>query len=515
MSDRIIQGFSEMKNIYLTQILNESKDEECDDYGEKYEGNYKKRGKKSKDYDGDGEIEDEADEYAGVKDKAIRRAMERDDEDEDEDEKPRRKRHSRRSKKHEDDEDEMTNESFSNWRDDLYEVISTLQNEPKLKDIDNEQITEKPVKNKVIINPSVTERFSLMNAIGELGGTVMSLTEEDDYLYEAIDLATEYFLNEGLDAQDVQDIIDEVGVESFTEWVMNLDDNILTEARAARRQKPKSDGLTPQQRYEQEKAKIEAREAAKKKPSKPAKSIVSSKGGALVHVPQQTRRQEVAQRLARASRGEVSDRGKGNRPSLPASPDKSVKPKNKGVFDVVASAVSKGLERDKAARAKAQDLASQTVSTARRAGEIAQHFGSSMREPFEKTKAGRNTQAFLIRGLRGATRGARDIAAREIARRRVANEEFENWVEYLLDEGYDLSDWTWDNLYEEYEFLTEKAVSEQQQKLFGLALSVKRGQTSRSEVSKEVLNIVDTMSTAEIRKFAGTKHKGLPYSKEQ
>jgi cytidylate kinase len=54
------------------------------------------------------------------------------------------------------------------------------------------------------------------------------------------------------------------------------------------------------------------------------------------------------------------------------------------------------------------------------------------------------------------------------------------------------------------------ATSQQQQKLFGLALSVKRGETSRSEVSDEVLNIVDTMSEKKIKDFAETSHKGLP-----
>ena len=58
--------------------------------------------------------------------------------------------------------------------------------------------------------------------------------------------------------------------------------------------------------------------------------------------------------------------------------------------------------------------------------------------------------------------------------------------------------------------LQEKAESEQQQKLFGLALSVKRGQTPRSEVSAEVLKIVDSMSEKEIRKYAKTKHEGIP-----
>jgi len=63
--------------------------------------------------------------------------------------------------------------------------------------------------------------------------------------------------------------------------------------------------------------------------------------------------------------------------------------------------------------------------------------------------------------------------------------------------------------------LNEKAESEQQQKLFGLALSVKRGKTSRSEVSAEVLKIVDTMSEKKIRDFAKTKHEGIPVHKEE
>lgn len=59
------------------------------------------------------------------------------------------------------------------------------------------------------------------------------------------------------------------------------------------------------------------------------------------------------------------------------------------------------------------------------------------------------------------------------------------------------------------------AVSKQQQKLFGLALSVKRGDTPRSEVSDDVLKIVDTMSEKDIEKYAGTEHKGLPKKVEQ
>ena len=59
------------------------------------------------------------------------------------------------------------------------------------------------------------------------------------------------------------------------------------------------------------------------------------------------------------------------------------------------------------------------------------------------------------------------------------------------------------------------AQSQQQQKLFGLALSVKRGDTPRSEASEEVLKIVDSMTEKEIEDFAGTEHEGLPKKVEQ
>lgn len=45
-----------------------------------------------------------------------------------------------------------------------------------------------------------------------------------------------------------------------------------------------------------------------------------------------------------------------------------------------------------------------------------------------------------------------------------------------------------------------------QQRLFGMALAVRRGELKRSEVHSEVLDIVDSnMSDEKIREFASTK----------
>ena len=54
------------------------------------------------------------------------------------------------------------------------------------------------------------------------------------------------------------------------------------------------------------------------------------------------------------------------------------------------------------------------------------------------------------------------------------------------------------------------AQSKSQQRLFGMALAVRKNELKKSEVSKEVLDIVNSdMTNKEIEDFASTKHKGL------
>ena len=59
--------------------------------------------------------------------------------------------------------------------------------------------------------------------------------------------------------------------------------------------------------------------------------------------------------------------------------------------------------------------------------------------------------------------------------------------------------------------LTERAVSKAQQKAAGAALAAKRGNGEAKGASKEM----SKMSTKELEKFAGTKHKGLPNKKKK
>lgn len=61
--------------------------------------------------------------------------------------------------------------------------------------------------------------------------------------------------------------------------------------------------------------------------------------------------------------------------------------------------------------------------------------------------------------------------------------------------------------------LIEKSVSQDQQQLFGTALSVKRGDTPKSDVSKTITKLAAALPEKELAKFAGTKHKDLPKKK--
>ena len=61
--------------------------------------------------------------------------------------------------------------------------------------------------------------------------------------------------------------------------------------------------------------------------------------------------------------------------------------------------------------------------------------------------------------------------------------------------------------------LDEKAVSQQQQKLMGLAYAVKKGDIDAP--SPEVQKIADSMSLEELKKMAEGKHKDLPVKKEE
>jgi hypothetical protein len=325
---------------------------------------------------------------------------------------------------------EVKESAYYSWRDTvdeslLWEIID---------DVEQKQVKEKTVNNYATKNPVVTVNPDIKTE------SVLIDSEElnEDFIEESIDIATEYLCEEGLSVDDIKDLINELGVEEFSEWVMQLGYETLLEERAAKRAKPKKS-------VEQIKAEIDAREKAAASRKAAAKKPTSSRP------PGQERIIKGAKSIAQSA----------------TSPE-NVRSTVKGALDAAARmALSAGKGHQTAMEIK------------KKGGTLAQQLGGG---------AGAALGSFFKRGT----------------------SQFKEWVENLLEEGYDLSEYTWDELYEEYEEIQEKAVSEQQQKLFGLALSVKRGETSREKVSPEVLKIVDDMSEKEIRKYAATSHEGIP-----
>ena len=87
-------------------------------------------------------------------------------------------------------------ESFSNWREDLIEVMDLVE-----KDKNDEKIAEKKIENKIKINPSITE------AVENLGGTLIEMieVEEVDCIVESV---YGELLDEGYAEVDIEEALE-------------------------------------------------------------------------------------------------------------------------------------------------------------------------------------------------------------------------------------------------------------------------------------------------------------------
>jgi len=141
------------------------------------------------------------------------------------------------------------------------------------------------------------------------------------------DIAAEYLFNEGINEDGVDIFIEELGLDQFVSFVEGLSaDTYLTEARAAKKARKGAKS------YDQVKAEIDAREAAKKKPS--------------------------AEKTKAA-----------------AETAKKQQPKKKSALDGVARAVLKGMDRHKKAMARAKSDIETTKKIASKVGKGAREFG--------------------------------------------------------------------------------------------------------------------------------------------
>jgi len=214
---------------------------------------------------------------------------------------------------------------------------------------------------------------------------------------EEVEIAAQYFYNLGLNDEGVEIFIEELGVEDFCEFVYDLaDEYVLTEATETRLQKKPLSLKGPKG----------------SKPQSTTKRRVAKQGGTEIS--------------SSARPGSTVRPGKGKRGEKAAAAAETAEknqPKKRPFLDAIARQVSKGMERHNAAMSAARE----TGKTIRKA---AGKISGVARE--------------VSRGASGTARLAGHLASKGL------NDEFEGWVNGLVEEGYDLSEYTWDDMYEIY-----------------------------------------------------------------
>ena len=58
------------------------------------------------------------------------------------------------------------------------------------------------------------------------------------------------------------------------------------------------------------------------------------------------------------------------------------------------------------------------------------------------------------------------------------------------------------------------ALSKKQQKFMGIVRSIQKGEQPASKFNKDAQDVAKDMKKTDVKKFASTKHKGLPMKKE-
>ena len=179
----------------------------------------------------------------------------------------------------------------------------------------------------------------------------VDLTEE--WIDSAVEIASEYFFSEGINEEGLDQIIDEVGLEDFVDFVIDPIEE-LNEERAARKASAKAPS------YAKVKAKVDAGDAARKKAGKgeyadtaaakrnygdeeaPEGKTAKKKAVAKVTV----RKPKAAPKKKAATVKKVEKAVKTAKKTQPAKPTSK-----KGLLGRVGDAVKKGVERHNKARA--------------------------------------------------------------------------------------------------------------------------------------------------------------------
>ena len=285
-------------------------------------------------------------------------------------------------------------EAFSNWRKDLREVTSDAE---AVEVDDQPEIKEKKVKNKIKINPEFKE------AVKQMGGELLEVKEvdspdgevKDDKKKEQDDAAAkkiadkerklkmrilrvkmmatkqdagasivagyepdiegavEYFYEEGINEEGIEQLVEEIGLDEFVNFIEGGTVE-LNEERAARRASVRA------KKYDVVKKEVDTADAARKKSKKGEYSSAYKKKETDVTVyddkPAKASVKKVKKSVAKAKAAKPAAKPAAKK-AAPAkkAPAKKAPEKKAGLISKIGSAYKKGVERHKAARAKGKE----------------------------------------------------------------------------------------------------------------------------------------------------------------
>ena len=171
------------------------------------------------------------------------------------------------------------------------------------------------------------------------------LTEE--FITESVDFATEYFYNQGLNEEGVDLVIEDVGIEEFTEFVLDLQEDLNEERPAERDPKPQS--------YDKVKARIDKADAKRKAGG--TREYAKGASGGDPAPRKKAAKKPAVKKVETKKKVETSvASAKKKQPAKPASKE--------GIGSRVRSAFDAGMKRHKAATKKASGEVKKIAKTA-------------------------------------------------------------------------------------------------------------------------------------------------------
>jgi hypothetical protein len=216
------------------------------------------------------------------------------------------------------------------------------------------------VKSRYSVWPSAYASGALVKCRKKGAKNWGNKTKKEEFEYElnegwVANTAAKAFVEEGLNEEGVAILIEEMGLESFVEFVYDLgEDTMLSEARAGGvRVEPVTKG---------------------------GKAVGSLKGGPKAAAIKRLRKEKQARRDAESG----SSKPSGMKAALKSQSDrakavksaKSQQPKKRGLLDKVAKTVLDGMDRHNKAMKKAKGDIETTKKVAKKAGKAAKSFGS-------------------------------------------------------------------------------------------------------------------------------------------